>query len=215
MIKNLSRLFCIFALTTTECFSSQSSVVINQISHLSGSAKLDSQGDFQTIRDQQPDLVIDAEFNAKFVTDQSQTRVIGQCVLVSNPPGTSLSPTMAAKIYFKWFEKKEIGVDGKIALLDEPLHGKILSDATGRWAYVPAKKYQGMDRATFQVQIAGYKVKLIYGFNVMPYVGGGTEGYDPLQDPELCPNGQFWKIFPDGKVVPLKRSGLHPINTRV
>lgn len=151
---------------------------------------------------------------AESVTGSAETRVIGQCVLVSNPPGTSLIPVMAANIYFKWFEGKEIGVEGTVSLLEEPQQGDILSDDTGRWAYVPAENYQGMDSATFQVEVAGYKIKLVYGFNVMPYVGGGTEGYDPLQDPELCPNGQFWKVSPDGEAIPLKRRDLGAINSR-
>lgn len=144
------------------------------------------------------------------------TRTIGVCHLIQNPPepsGTavnSLSPLTTVYTYFKWFEQRELGLEGKVTLLQGAAHGALEGDDRGSWGYFPiTPDYHGPDHATFLVEVGGYKFKVMYGFNVLAHVPSGTEGYDPYEDKEYCPNGEFWRIFPDGGVVPLHRKILN------
>src|SRR6266853_346674 len=128
-------------------------------------------------------------------------RVIGVCHLIENPPippGTAvnaMSPVRAVSIYFSRVEHEQVGLTGKVNILDGPKHGELRVTPSGNYRYFPASDYYGPDRATLLVEIGGRKVKAIYFFNVMQSVPGGTEGYDPYDDKKLCPQGRrMWKI---------------------
>lgn len=132
------------------------------------------------------------------------TRAIGSCELMENPvdySGSAVnfsSPLKTVNNYFFLKEKRNLPLTGKVQLLKEPQHGELsrLFQAETEWEfrYVPDADYFGPDQATFQVDIAGERVKLVYFFNVMNRVPGGTEGYDPYRDKKLCPKGAYWRI---------------------
>ncbi len=137
--------------------------------------------------------------------------------------GGGITPQNEVSIYFKLFENKEIGLGGKVTLLEGPKHGvltdygtKIQTDEgevdTGirDFVYEPTGSYLGFDSATFLVEMAGYKVTIVYGINVTSSWSVGNEGYDPHEDTKFCPNGIFWKIAPDGTVIPLIREEEEP-----
>ncbi len=152
---------------------------------------------------------------AETANKKSGLRVIGQCAPIgTGESGILFQPERTASLYFKWFEDKEIGIEGNTTLVNGPEHGTLNNYTKGKWEYTLTEGYLGLDNVTFLVEIDGYRVKLIYGVNSVDYnASGGTEGYDPLEDPRFCPNGFFWKITPDGKPVPLKRIDLGSIET--
>jgi len=77
-----------------------------------------------------------------------------------------------------------------VTLLEGPQHGELDGEQ-----YLPTSPdYYGEDSATLLVEIGGYTAKVIYVFNITSSAGSGTEGYDPYEDPELCPNGRLWRI---------------------
>jgi hypothetical protein len=82
----------------------------------------------------------------------------------------------------------------KISVLQAPAHGTLKDEGSGDYRYLPVDSYFGVDRATLLVEIGGQKIKVIYFFNVLHHVPGGTDNYDPLQDKGYCPNGYRWKI---------------------
>jgi hypothetical protein len=142
-------------------------------------------------------------------------RNIGVCHLIENPPNppttavNAFEPLGTVRLYFSWFEQKELGFEGKATLLQSAKHGELEGSESGVWGYFPTDTdYKGLDRAIFQVEVNEYKVTLTYRFYLMRYVPGGSEEYDPYDDPKLCPNGEFWKITPDGGITPLKRINL-------
>lgn len=129
---------------------------------------------------------------------------IGSCSLIQNPATqwasaeNGNSPIGTVNNYFFLKEKREVGLTGKVQLVEAPAHGSLqrIPDYPEEWAfrYLPQADYEGPDRATFLVEIAGQKVKLVYFFKVMNGVPGGTDGYDPYRDKKLCPKGAYWKI---------------------
>ncbi len=128
-------------------------------------------------------------------------RTVGVCQLVENQEGSRLSavngfePIRALNIYFSWVEHREVGLQGTVTLLQTPTHGTVEGDSNGAYLYIPSDlAYQGPDKATFLVEIGGIKAKVVYYFQVLPGVGGGTEGSDPYDDKKLCPKGEYWKI---------------------
>src|SRR2546422_4473385 len=121
-------------------------------------------------------------------------RTIGVCHLIDARPELRLgavntfSPLRAANYYLKTVERQFVGIEGKVTLLQEPMHGELEGDDKGNYLYLAKPEYLGPDRATFLVEIGGLKVKAVYYFKVMSGVPGGTEGYDPYRDKNLCPN---------------------------
>ena len=141
-------------------------------------------------------------------------RTIGVCHLIESQMASRLSavnaisPLRAANGYFSQFEQREVGLEGKVTVLQGPEHGELrLYESTQSGRYFPADtNYVGLDRATFLVEIGGFKVKVMYFFNVKPGFPGGTEGYDPYEDKKYCPKGPAWKISlnendPNGSLI--------------
>lgn len=145
-------------------------------------------------------------------------RNIGVCKLIENPPNPPTTavnvfdPLGTVRLYFSWFEQKELGFKGNVTLLENAKYGELLSDDSGEssaWVYIPTdSKYTGLDSSVFLIETHGYKITLTYHFNLIGYVPSGSEEYDPYNDPKLCPNGEFWNISPDGCITPLKRTDL-------
>ena len=82
----------------------------------------------------------------------------------------------------------------KISISQGPSHGKLEDERGGDYRYVPTPDYYGQDRATLLVEIGGRKVKVVYFFNVLPGVPGGTDEGAPQEDKKYCPKGEIWKI---------------------
>ncbi len=128
-------------------------------------------------------------------------RTIGVCHLIenpSNPPGTAvnvINPLRATNAYVDRVEHREIGLDGKVTVLQGPKHGTLeYLGGEGYFVYRPTPDNFGSDRATFLVEIDGRKIKVVYHFKVTSEAGGGTDGYDPYMQKKNCPKGDVWKI---------------------
>jgi len=134
--------------------------------------------------------------------DAKTDRTIGVCHLIQNPPipaltaVNSLSPLGEASVYLENHEHLKLDWKSwKVSLLQGPEHGTLeMGERGGR--YHPTPDYFGPDRATLLVEIGGHKVKVIYFFNVLEGVPGGTDEGDPHDDKEYCPQGKgrVWKI---------------------
>jgi len=146
---------------------------------------------------------------------QSTERTIGVCHLVENKPEpdfaalSSMDPFGEASVYLERVEGVKFdwkSISWKTTVLQAPEHGRFESNEKGVFVYLPSdRNYLGSDRATLLVEIGGYKVKVIYHFNVMSDVpGSGAQG-SPEQDKRFCPNGRVWKISlnPDDPNAPV------------
>ncbi|HEX19772.1 MAG TPA: hypothetical protein ENG78_03005 [Acidiferrobacteraceae bacterium] len=152
-------------------------------------------------------------------------RTVGICQALSNPaissiPGATVSayntftPPLAVKNYFRIVENRTVKGPSTVTVLENPKHGTlkdlgtIVYDQRGRaikdtgqrsYSYLPKTGYLGKDRATLLVEIGGFKVKLVYFFQVEPVVDYKVEEI-------VCPNGRYWKISinpndPDGPLL--------------
>ncbi|MES1191151.1 MAG: hypothetical protein ABUS47_08745 [Steroidobacter sp.] len=143
---------------------------------------------------------------ASSITTSSATKTIGVCSLIGNsePPNSAantIMPILAVNSYFASLENLDVGYDGKVALVRFPIHGTLVEVGDGTYSYRSTDGFVGYDNATFMVEIGGYKVTTIYTFDVMNGVPGGTDGYDPYDDPKYCPTGEMWKISLDEKNI--------------
>jgi hypothetical protein len=134
-------------------------------------------------------------------------RTIGVCHLIENPPiplknaVNSLSPALSLWTYLEKRERlrlepltTDIYNAAKISISQGPGHGKLEDEGGGDFRYAPTPDYHGQDRATLLVEIGGFKVKVIYFFNVLRGVPGGTDEGVPQEDKKYCPKGEMWKI---------------------
>ena len=137
----------------------------------------------------------------------SHNRTIGICHVAENrddrPPSNinSIEPISEVWGYLQKHEGRavDISVDmktAKVNVLQVPEHGVLRDDGSGGYRYIPLPNYIGKDRATLLVEIGGLKVKVVYFFKVLIYVGPGSEEYDPYGDKNNCPNGYQWRIPP-------------------
>jgi len=151
-----------------------------------------------SIADLAPMIV--AQASQAQISNAETERIIGVCQLIQNPPippltaVNAMSPVRSVSIYYRRFEHRELGLDGKVGVLKGPEHGELKEEWGGNYRYNPAPSYYGPDGATLLVEIGGRKVKVVYFFKVQPGPPGGTEGYDPYRDKQNCPNGEMWKI---------------------
>jgi hypothetical protein len=144
--------------------------------------------------------------------DDDKHRTVGACRVLQNLRhgrenlSNGLTPDTSAGLYFQIFESTKIGYEGKVTLLRGPEHGVLELIGVHSWDYLPNKAdYLGFDSATFLVEIEGYTVELTYGIKVVDSIGSGYEGATIHEYPENCPNGEYWKISPDGEIIPLER----------
>ena len=128
-------------------------------------------------------------------------RTIGVCHLIQNPPrplGTAvnvIAPLGSASVYLEKQEHRTLDwKSSKVSVLQGPEHGELKVTPSGKYRYFSAPDYYGSDRATLLVEIGDRTVKVIYFFNVLLTVPGGTDGYDPYEDKKYCPKGEMWKI---------------------
>ncbi len=134
--------------------------------------------------------------------DVKVDRTIGVCQPVENQPDAhqyaynSVSPIETVWIYFTKHEQIAVAMHtGKASLLQRPEYGVLKGGDGGHFAYASTKPgYIGPDRATVLVEMGGYKVKVMYFFNVLQGVPGGNEGSDPQGINKYCPQGRLWKI---------------------
>src|SRR3989338_7256120 len=102
-----------------------------------------------------------------------------------------ISPVGNVSDYINMFEKRYVGLEGKVTLLQAPAHGELKVTVSGNYRYTPVVDYIGSDRATFLVEIGGLKVKAVYHFKV---IDGGAIGGTEWDDKKNCPKGYLWKI---------------------
>lgn len=168
-----------------------------------------------------PLITLIAQANAA-VAPTGVTRTIGSCHLIQNPSESgnaenASSPIREVNVYFFLKEKREVGLTGKVQLLEAPKHGALqpIPDHPEEWAfeYRPQADYEGPDRATFLVEIDGRKVRLVYFFKVMHGAPPGNESYDPYRDKKLCPKGLTGKSPPPSTPTATPRSP--PSTTKV
>src|SRR5437016_5139434 len=89
-------------------------------------------------------------------------RTVGICYPIENSPnpkglhGSTLSPLVAAKNYFRIVEHRVVDASGKTSVLENPVHGELkrfLDGGSENFEYLPAPGYLGPDRATLLVEI--------------------------------------------------------------
>lgn len=105
---------------------------------------------------------------------EKDVRTTGVCQAIPNYPGVRISgdhgigPAASASNYFFDYEKKNISEKGAITtFIRMPTHGKIDDEGNGAFSYVPDRGFHGKDSAVAVVDIAGYKVKVVYSFVVV------------------------------------------------
>ena len=128
-------------------------------------------------------------------------RTIGVCHLVNSlgvagrdvplSPVYVISPAETVSDYINIFEKRYVGLEGNITLLQGAEHGELKKEDGKYYRYTPVANYIGSDHATFLIEIGGLKVKAVYYFKV---IDGGAIGATEGQDKKNCPKGMFWKI---------------------
>jgi hypothetical protein len=108
----------------------------------------------------------------------TNNRTIGACQLIGNPDPedtavNTISPAVAAAIYFNTYESRNLKRDAQVSILKNPVHGKLEDLGEGDYRYRPAPSYLGNDSATILVEMGGYKVKVVHVFHVLegPLVG--------------------------------------------
>lgn len=139
--------------------------------------------------------------------NESYDYIIGVCHLIDNRPKMKLTayniinPLDSVKIYFKRQGDKKFQLKGSTYISSKPKFGVITDESDGSeeldgyYAYSIKKEgYTGFDYSEFIVTGNNLKIKVKYTFNVMNRVPGGTDGYDPYNDKNLCPNGLTWRM---------------------
>jgi hypothetical protein len=136
-------------------------------------------------------------------------RVIGVCSLIEvaipDSAANVIQPLIPAYQYLTEVEHRTVTAsarEARVTILQQPKHGRLvdLSNAENlaTYAYEAESAFTGSDTAVLLVERGGYRVKVVYSFNVMQVVPGGNEAWDPYEDPRYCPNGSMWKIALEG-----------------
>jgi len=154
-----------------------------------------------------PPMLVAAAPDTKAITrtdPKTANRTIGICHLANNPDNrvftaeNVIDPVASVWQYLERIEKQKVAesayMKGKATLLQGPSHGSVKDEGNNYYTYMPVPGYFEADSATFQILIGGWQVKAHYYFRILKNGPGGTEGYDPYMDKELCPNGRYWKI---------------------
>jgi len=164
-----------------------------------------------------PVVIAEAKQAQKGIANTERT--IGVCHLIDAQPESrlsaynSMSPVLGVWDYLKKQERltpEQLTVEmfnaAKVSVLQAPAHGELKDVGYQSFSYYLATpNYRGPDHATLLVEIGAYKVNVLYFFNVLGGVPGGTDNYDPYEDKKLCPNGAVWKISlnPDDPNAPI------------
>jgi hypothetical protein len=150
-------------------------------------------------------------------------RTVGVCAPIENSEaarGTAdqiLSPDLTARSYMRRIEHREVDPGGRITVLKGPAHGSLRDLGQGAYLYSPLEDYVGADRATLLVETSGFKIRLVYFFNVLKIVREAAEdGYDLYQDKAMCPQakGEFWRMsnVPGGDATTFRFAGTLPVS---
>src|SRR6266511_2552483 len=81
--------------------------------------------------------VIIAQASQAQQSDANIERTIGVCHLIQNPPippltaVNAMSPVRSVSIYYRRFEHRELGLDGKVSVLKGPEHGELKEEWGG------------------------------------------------------------------------------------
>ena len=160
--------------------------------------------------------VVVAQASSPQTATQKLNRTIGVCHLASNAPddqrlaGNVISPAQSVARYFRKIgrpEFEDMVTTSKVTMLKAPTVGELndmgsivyedgrpIDTGIRQFRYLAVPDYEGTDKATFLVEIGGLKVKVVYRFVVANSGWGGTDGYDPFEDRQYCPNGRAWRI---------------------
>jgi hypothetical protein len=145
-------------------------------------------------------------------TQKGSDATLGICHLIENPPaspdsaGNALGPVTEVWGYFKRqkrFTRQQLTAEmynaAKVTIPEQPKHGRLEDLGRGDYYYHPPPGYFGADQATFVVEMGGLSVKLVYFFNVLSFVPGGNDAYDPHNERKYCPQGKgrMWNISLD------------------
>jgi len=153
--------------------------------------------------------VIIAQANQAQPGDVSTLRAIGVCHPAPNGDYNSqnmVDPIGEAGFYLRSYEHQKVQNIGTVSVLKQPAHGvlRLMTEADGNtfgegrfvaadqlYVYLPEAGYLGKDSASFVVEIAGVKVKVVYYFEALgPGANLGNYGLE-----ELCgETGYHWKI---------------------
>ncbi len=149
---------------------------------------------------QEPPMMV-AEATKTQDTAQSYDRVIGVCHLSESPfvPQSAvnvLSPSMEVAAYYRKQEHLTIGNQPSVSVLQTPVHGSLVDEGGGYYAYYPEKGYLGNDRATLLVEVGGRRVRMEYFFRVMQSI---PQQYDetmptPYEESNCPEKTRVWKI---------------------
>lgn len=142
-------------------------------------------------------------------TKPNTERTIGVCHPVENRVESRLSavnafsPVLSALAYLDSFEHKKIDQQAdflsifgaaKMTLLQTPKQGELKLGQNSGAYYSSDYNYEGTDSATVLVEVAGYKVTVIYHFVLMKNVPGSSDQGSATDNKKICPNGYQWKI---------------------
>src|SRR5258706_6505462 len=105
-------------------------------------------------------------------------RTIGVCSLVENPirkqgnsysAVNSVTPLVAAQVYFQNIEHREILGSGVVTVFRNPDRGTLepVVSEPGIYWYLPKPGFFGPDRASFLVEVSGRKIRTDYFFRVL------------------------------------------------
>jgi hypothetical protein len=152
---------------------------------------------------------------------------VGVCHLATSIPNgqkyayNGISPAESVSQYFRKIGRSDIEerlATSTVDILEQPAvgqiedegtlitrHGKTFDTGIRMFSYRAQPNYEGIDKAAFLVGIGGLKVRVVYRFVVAHSNWGGTDGYDPYEDPNNCPSGAVWKISYDTNVDATER----------
>ena len=137
--------------------------------------------------DQPPAVIMGAAGSSKTQSD-SLYGVVGVCSLVykymfsntgpiqSSSGKTSLYPSLSALEIFRFrreinlYDSPEIQLEAHspklMQVVSQPKHGRLTQKTRDTFEYQPERGYRGTDGATFIVQLAGHRIKVIYHLRV-------------------------------------------------
>lgn len=134
----------------------------------------------------------------------SRERVLGVCQPVPNRSTDDVTgehgvfPVPAA-VHYLWTYENKRGINesgAKVTILEGPQHGKMVDEGGGDFQYLPNAGYFGKDRVVALVDIAGYRVKVIF------FLQAVNRGLGNYWEQELCgKKGATWKISSAPEVV--------------
>ena len=147
-----------------------------------------------------PTMIVQAAQIQRSTANSAGDRTIGVCYKLESR-GAGLDLMFVLEEYFKYVEKKEFKVIGKvnIKIIQKPAHGEVSVDSGGGdYIYQSSNAYEGRDHVTFLVEANGHKFTLVYFIHVVDFVENHQS---------LCPKFN-WRIALNQASVDLSSVGL-------